>query len=323
MWIQALLAIVATVACFIGAGMLFSDSLRGKERILAVIPGFVIVVCTLGIVWGQTHIVVAPNQYVMVIDRKTGQPIMPLRGAGVTEVPLWTWTRYNYPAQKDFQWCPTFTPSSKNGASLTVVVCFTTNASKIDWTDQFRSFNGDQDVVTAGWQNAVQTRVAAAFSQFDPRDLTNRRVDVENGIYLAANEWFTGHGITVTMVALKDWKFTSQAINDAYDQAQLSQTQIDVANAEKAAAEVQQETALIRAQTQVKVVTALAAGQREACNTAGMVSETACLQYLQLTWLSQGSTNPEVVVITGSSNAAPVIAIPGNKAVSVPPTPTP
>jgi hypothetical protein len=176
----------------------------------------------------------------------------------------------------------------------------------------------------AGWQNAVQTKVASAFAQFDPRDLTNRRVDVENGIYLASNEWFDSHGITVTMVALKNWQFTSQAINDAYDAAQLSQTQIDVANAEKAAAQVQQETALIRAETQVKVVTTLALGQRQACNTAGMVSETACLEYLQLTWLSSGGVDPSVVVITGGGDAAPVIALPAENSVPAnSPTPAP
>ncbi|OGD69811.1 hypothetical protein A3A84_02010 [Candidatus Collierbacteria bacterium RIFCSPLOWO2_01_FULL_50_23] len=322
-WIQLLLVLLGIVALVATLWAIFSDTFNRGEKAVAVIPSLVLVLSASGVLWGQTHIVVRPNQYVLVIDRQTGEPIIPLRGAGVTEVPLWTWTRYEYPAQKDYQWCPTFTPSSKNGASLTVVVCFTTDASAIDWTAQFRSFNGDQDVVMAGWQNAVQTDVASAFSKFDPRDLTNKRSDVETGIFQATFEWFKSHGISVTMVGLKNWQFASQAINDAYDQAQLSQTKVDVANAEKAAAQVEQETALIRAETQVKVVTTLAAGQRAACNTAGMVSETACLEYLQLVWLSQGGIDPSVVVITGGGDAAPVIALPAENVPANSPTQSP
>lgn len=308
--VQLLLALLGIATLVATLWAFFSDTFSGAGKAVALAPAFLTLLCAFAVVFGMTHAVVEPNTVLLVVDRNTGQPIMPLRTAGVTEIPLWTSVNYRYPAQTNFQWCPTFTPSSRNGAGLVTVVCFTADASKIDWVTQFKAFNGGEVVITAGWQTAVQTTVANAISQFDPRDLTNRRADVETEIYRQTLEWFTGQGIPVTMVGLKDWRFASEAINQAYDQAQLAQTQIDVAEAENQAA-------MIRANTTLEVAKTLAVAQRQACTDAGMVSETACLQYLQLLWLSQTTTDPTVVVVNGG-DVAPAITIPSGAPAEVP-----
>jgi hypothetical protein len=274
----------------------------GDEKWPAIPLFLVAVLCFWGSFWGQIHRLVKPNEVLLVIDRKTGQIIEPLRTSGITGVPLWTIKTYPYPAQTVYQWCPQFTPSSKGGASLITVVCFTADASQIDWIAQFKAFNGDEMTVRVGWQNAVQTSVARAISGFNPRDLTDRRADVETEIYNQTIAWFTESGIPITMVGLKNWQFASEDANTAYDEALLSQTQIDVANS-------QQEAARIRADTQVIVAQKLADGQRLACQTAGMISETTCLEYLQLIWLSSSQNQMNIVVVTGSDGNVPV-AIP-------------
>lgn len=308
--VQVLLAILGVAALGATLWAFFSDAFSGAGKAIAFVPALLTLLCAFAVVFGMTHAVVEPNSVLLVVDRNTGQPIMPLRTAGVTEIPLWTSVNYRYPAQTNYQWCPTFTPSSRNGAGLITVVCFTADASKIDWDAQFRAFNGGEEIVTAGWQTAIQTRVANAISGFDPRDLTNKRADVETTIYLQTVEWFASQGIPVTMVALKDWRFASEEINQAYDEAQLAQTQIDVAEAENQAA-------MIRANTALEVAKTLAGAQRQACTDAGMVSETACLQYLQLLWLSQNTSDPTVVVVTGG-DIAPAITIPSGAPAEVP-----
>lgn len=283
------------------------------------IPSLVIAILSfVGFFFGQTHRFVKANEVMVVIDKKNGQPILPVRTSGVTSVPLWRSNQYTYPAQTVYQWCPQFTPSSKGGTSLITDVCFTADASKIDWVTQFKAFNGNLDTITKGWQNAIQTNVASAISVYNPRDLTDRRLDVEQAIYSLTIVWFKDNGIPITMVSLKNWNFANAEVNKAYDEALLSQTQIDIANA-------QQEAAKIRADTQVIVAQKLADGQRLACQTAGMDSETSCLQYLELIWLSSSQNISNINVITGANGNIPVsIPIqPVQTEVVSSPTPTP
>lgn len=305
-WVSQLLLVIAAIICLVWA--LYTLFNEDAPKLMAIVPAVLLILFVWGFFFGQTHRFIKTNQVMLVIDQKTGQPIEPIRTSGVTNVPLWSSVQYAYPAQTVYQWCPVFTPSSKGGASLKTTVCFTADASKINWVSQFKAFNGDEATIQAGWQNAVQDSVAVAISGFDPRDMTNKRADVETAIYTQTVTILAKFGFPLEMVGLKDWRFESGDAQTAYDQALLSQTQIDVANS-------QQQAALIKAETQVLI----AEKQHQACATAGMVSEMACLQYL---WMTSG-VNPSTVILTVGGNN-PNIAIPVNTPVSMPtPAPTP
>jgi hypothetical protein len=305
-WVSQLLLAIAAIICLIWA--LYTLINSDTSKWLAILPAILLVLSVWGFFYGQTHRFVRTNQVMLVIDQKTGQPIEPIRTSGVTSVPLWSSIKFVYPAQTVYQWCPVFTPSSKGGASLKTTVCFTADASKINWISQFKAFNGGEATIQAGWQNAVQDSVAVAISAFDPRDMTNKRADVETAIYEQTKPILGKFGFPLEMVGLKDWRFESGDAQTAYDAALLSQTQIDVANS-------QQQAALIKAQTQVLI----AEKQHQACATAGMVSEMACLQYLWMT----GGANPSTVILTVGGNN-PNIAVPVSTPVAMPtPVPTP
>jgi hypothetical protein len=274
------------------------------HKLWAIVPGVFTIFFIWAFLFGQTHALVAPNKTMLVVNRSTGLPVGGLRQPGITSIPLWTSLRYVYPSQSEYQWCPVFTPSIKNGVGVTMTICFTIDASQIDWLEQFQRYNGNEAVVTTAWQNALQDQVAIAVSIYESRDLTNQRNVVTDAILTQLKPWFVPHGITVKQIGLKDWSFTSEAMNIAYEQAQLAQTKIDVANAELQAAQIQVQTAKIR---------------RDACTAAGLTSEAACLQYLQLQWLAGLPQAPANLVVS-LGGSAPAIAFP---AVQTTVTPTP
>lgn len=260
---------------------------------------------------GDTVYPVPANRVLLVIDSGSGKPIGDLRTAGVTGTQLpGTYTTYEFPAQSAYQFCPDFTPSASDGIGLKMNLCFVIDASRIDWKAEFAKRNGGETVVTTAWYNELRSLVAVAVQKFMAREITNRRNDVTKAVTESVTPWFATNKIPLTMVSLTNWDFDDPAISKAYNEALLAQTQVQQAQAEKAAAEVQRQTALYKADTQAQVSAALALANKNACTTLGMTTESACNQYLTLLWLNglTGAQSPNVIVSAGGNT--PSVSVP-------------
>lgn len=314
-WVGAGIALIAAIAClgFTLAALLNS---RGGQ-VLAWVPGVGAIICVGLWLWFSTSTVVAPNTTMLVVDSATGKPDPNMRKSGLVGVPFLGSQTFSYPTQTAFQWCPTYTPSVKGGAGVTLVICYTIDASEVDWLAEYLKYNGDVTVVTDGWQRETSQLVAETIANYDPRQLTNERGDVVNALALKTAEWWvTRVRVAPQVIVLANWQFTNQALNEAYDQALLSQTQVDRAQFELEAARVQMDTAYVRADTQVEVAKRLAAGQSLACQIANMNTTEACLEYLRVIWLN--SQTPQNLIVSVGGDANPAVAIPAAQ-----PTPQP
>ena len=314
-WVGAGVALIAGIVCLIFTiAALFNN--RG-ERVLAWVPGVAAVICGILWIWFSTSTVVAPNTTLLVVDSASGKPDPNLRKPGLVGVPFLGSQTFSYPTQTAWQWCPAYTPSVKGGASVTVTICYTVDASEVDWLAEYLKYNGDVTIVTDGWQRETSQLVAETIANYDPRQLTNQRGDVVNALALKTAEWWaTRVRVAPQVIVLANWQFANQALNDAYDQALLSQTQVDKANFELEAARVQMETAYVRADAQVEVAKRLAVGQSEACRLASMNTTEACLEYLRVIWLN--SQTPQNLIVSVGGDANPAVAIPAAQATPLP-----
>ncbi len=257
-----------------------------------------------GFLWFYTGstIAVAPNKAVVVVNQGTGKPEAQLRYPGIQSVPWFFRDTFEYPYQSDWQWCPILTPSVKGGAGVTVNVCFTIDSTQINWAEQYARYNGGLDVITTAWQTEITQGTANATALFVPRDLTDNRNAVVEEIRRQTADAFEKLHVLPHIISLKTWQFTDKDLEAAYDQAFLSQTKIDQANFELQAAEIQQKTAGIQADTQVEVAQKLANGHLTACIIAKMTTSESCIAYLQLIWLNSQKANNLVVSVGGGNN---------------------
>jgi hypothetical protein len=302
-WLAALIF----AAIFLVAGGLFlaavgDDNFQNDKGIAIVLALVFMIFSAWGFSYSTTHYVVPANKVAIVIDMKTGQTVGGLRSPGVNSK-SWIQKKLEYPGQMNYLWCPVVTPSVRGGAEVETTVCFTFDASKVDWEKQYRAYNGDETFVLNGWLNEfIQSTIAASISTFTPQQLTDERVKVEEAIKTNSLTWFTDNGIPLKTVTLRNWKFTSAEMTKAYEAAQVSVAKINAAENERKAAEVQVQTATLRYQ---------------ACLEAGFTSQEFCLGFLQLQWLQNLPTLPNNFVLS-LGGGSPSVAFPATVETSVP-----
>lgn len=266
-----------------------------------------------------TNIVVSANTAVLVINQSSGQPEPYLRHPGIQGVPMFFRDTLEFPYRSDWQWCPSFSPSVRGGAGVNEKICFTIDATQVDWVSQYRRYGGGVDTVTGNWQNELTQGVADATALYVPRELTDSRDKVVKSIKDQTEDRWVFLGVIVKSISLVNWEFTDAALKTAYDNAFLSQTKVDQANFDLQAAQVEQQTSGVQADTQVQVAQKLANGHVIACKTAGMTTPELCIAYLQIIWLNdQKPSNLVVSVGNGGSNVT--FPAQSNQPVSTPST---
>jgi hypothetical protein len=292
-WFAALLfAVFTLIAMGTTVSMFFSGDRDAK--IGSLIPLVLAAAFAAGFIFSSTHFVVEPNTTALIVDRSTGSTVGAMLTPGV-HAKSWLQIKYVYPGQKNYVWCPQVTPSVKGGAEVVVTVCFTFDASAVNWQSQFLAYNGDDKVVFDGWLSEnVQTSIASSIAAFVPQQLTDNRIAVENTISTNLLAWFAEKGVNLRMVALRNWQFTSPDMKAAYEAAQVSIAQIEKANNEQAAAKIQAVTASMRA---------------ESCSAAGFTNEQYCLGFLQLQWLQGLPSLPNNFVLSLGGNT-PAVTFP-------------
>lgn len=302
---QILAFVVALVALYTAA------SLLERSRVTSAVCVALFVLGLFGAYWFGTTIIVPQNTVVLVVDTVSGRVDGDLRKPGLASAPLLGRSTFEYPTYANWQWCPTFTTSVRGGAGVTAKICYTIDAGKIDWLAQFHMYNGDAQVVYRGWINEMVQDIDEAMATFDPRQLSDNRAGVVEAIGNATDAWWRERvGVVPLVTALADWDFTNTALGEAYDAALLSQTQIDIAEFERQAAEIARDTAYINADTQVEVAKRLAAGHLEACRNAGMNTPEACIEYLRVSWLySQDAAN---LIVSIGGDTVPAISFPSS-----------
>lgn len=114
-------------------------------------------------------------------------------------------------------------------------------------------------------------------------DLTNERDDVEWAILNMTKPIFEALGVPLISVSMPNWTPSSEQTRRAFEDAQLSSAQIQVAFNQQKAATINAETARI---------------SQQSCMNAGFTTEQACLDFLMIQWLSSGQNVPSNLVLS-------------------------
>lgn len=294
-FIIILLAVIA-----IGVIAIAVLNLLSTERSTLLAGGLVIIGLLAGYsaMRGSSIYVVPPNAQLMIIDRATGKPEPAIQKAGVIDLGLgWqiSKTVMLFPSHSDYQFCRDYSPSDKQGLGLKVSYCFTLDATKINWSQQFAKWNADAAGIMNAWQTEIQEGVARGFSALDAKDLRTKGADLTAAINNNVGAWFETNVTIIKTQSLKDWNFSDPAIGQTFDQSNLN---LAKAQTDKSVAELERETQKIRATTAL-----------QSCQAAGFTTQGDCLSFLQYIWLSGQTSNPNIIVSAGNGQQ-PNVAVP-------------
>jgi hypothetical protein len=319
-WAVWIFFILAIVGVCVTIALAFSDDMK----FIAIATGIVTVLLVIGWVYSVGHRLVPINSSALIVDKTTSTVVGDLRPAGITTKPFWSGAMVTFPANPLYEWCPDFTPSTVGTYEVKVTVCFYIDASKVDWKGQYLSRRGGTDVIFPAIQNTMAQKVASVIKNYKPLELTTKRDQVSDDLFNMALNSLKDEGIPLVRVSLKNWDFTNPNVRAAFDEAVISQTLVDKAQADLAAAEVEREAQQYRANTANLISSDLAAGYSKACQTLGISQEDLMLNCVSTLWLA-GLKNPPANLVVGVGSS-PSVAIPAyvpTQAQAATPEPTP
>lgn len=317
-WIFILLIIVFLA---ITIWLMTDDDLR----LGAIATGIITILLIIGWIYSVGHRLVPLNSSALIIDNTTSTVVGDLRPAGLTTKPFWSASMVIFPANKVYEWCPDFTPSTVGTYEVKVTVCMYIDASQTDWKRQYLSRRGGTNVIFPAIQNTIAEKVALVVKKYKPLELTTKRDEVSLDLFNITKEMLADEKLPLVRVSLKNWDFTNANVRAAFDEAVISQTLIDKAQADYAAAEVERKAQEYRANTANLISSNLADGYATSCKKLGITQENLMLNCVSTLWLA-GLKNPPANLVVGVGQN-PSVAIPGyvppTQVPTLVPTPTP
>lgn len=284
-----------------------------KEVWPAVIVSIVVTV-VIAICWytAATGFFVPVNQLALLVDNSNGSIIGQMLPAGIQHRSLFNTDYFFYPGATQEEWCSEYTPSVEGGYEVKLTICTYYDAANTDWAKVFTQTNKrNSDDIYAYWQNQLRTIVANTIKDFKSTDLTDFRPKVEEALTSSMGAWFRDKGILVVSIRLPNWDYSNPAVAAAFDNTATSQAGAQQAKSNMDKAESERTLQLYMADTQNKVLNAIATGGAQALDILGIKDQQARAWYL---------VQRDILTLLASRPNATIVVSVGGQSVTIPPS---
>jgi hypothetical protein len=297
MVVLAIIAAIFGVITLIGAIGAFASDCNGLAVFLAILTAVCLILFGIGM---TTRIV--PNQYVGVVKGAVSQELRGPFEAGMISKPF-LGSVHNFPASTQYQRCEKFTPAIKGSYEIAVDLCFYFDLSQVDWREEInRTGSLNANYIMDTWRNSIVRDVAQPFKVYTPEQLASESGAVEAELFDVVNPWFSERGVPLVALTFPNWTFTSQQVQEAFDNSIVAQRKATEQAALLEAAKIARERQLFEVETQNLV----AQEQQKAFEALGLDGDQV-IEYLWIQFFEGSDEIPDVFIV-GAGN--PSIAVP-------------
>lgn len=301
--VWAFLAVVFVVLVIVVLAASFNGQAKGCSTLACVVA---VLLSVVGWVYSSTHAVIPVNQTAVVVNTMQQKVDGEMRPSGLIDIPLWSARVQYYPAQVSYNLTEDEVPAIYGGTAITFTIVYVSDASKIDWKKQYlRQGEIDPDKMFQVWRHKRSSAVSAAVGDVTIADLTTKLDTVGAKIYEKVKPAFDEEGYPLTRVAIKFWDYQNKQAGVLLDEKTAA------AKADLEAAKLEQQAALIRADTANQVLVKQTQGLKQAMDALGIVDTQTRGTIMQTFMLIQYlATHPNsmVVISTGGASGPTMLA---------------
>ncbi len=290
-----------------------------RWAITTAVTALVTIVCGVFLIYSLTHVVIPINNKGLVINTNTQTIDGEDRPSGVVSIPLMGAKVLTFPSVASYRPCEDETPAIAQSVAVTMTICYSSDASQINWKQQFlRQGEETAEKMFGKWHTLRSQTVSQAVGAVTTTDLTTDIVGVGKKIFEKAVLVFQAEGVPLNGVVVQFWDFANKEAGKIID------TKTADARADIEKAKLEREAALVRAQTSNDVMLKQTEGISKALDVLGIVDSQSRAKVFELRMLIDTLlVHPNVTLLIdagggGGGLANPVLAQPGTPATTQP-----